>query len=276
MGFDGVVSLADLLAYNVELMHILASALGGIKTQPFLLDDSARTDLMKTLARAQRVCMDHGWMESAHQINQVGEYIGDPLMMPLVLQSKCSDLEQHLLRVFNDNLFFHAESEHLKDYQTEGEVAKIWKDDFPLAYFESYSMRKCYLFGEPTASVFHSMRMLEIGLRAFAKVLNVPVTTRDQWEVIINNIETEIKKISGPQAGADWKQKQEAYSEAALHFRYLKNAWRNHVSHARVSYEPPKALQIMRHVCEFIKELKSIGLKEPLADAMMQANDETK
>jgi hypothetical protein len=149
--------------------------------------------------------------------------------------------------------------------------ATQWAGSFPLASTEVFSAARCYLFDQPTASVFHSMRGLEIGLTVFAKAAGVAGQGRDQWEVIINNIESELKKINGPHAGTDWKRKQELYSEAALHFRYLKNAWRNHVMHSRHDYEGKKALEIGLHVSDFISELSGeMALKEPVALAWLR------
>jgi uncharacterized protein YjiS (DUF1127 family) len=64
---------------------------------------------------------------------------------------------------------------------------------------------------------------------------------------------------------------QEQYSEAALHFRYLKNAWRNHIMHVRHTYELPKSSQILGHVSDFLQALKDVGLKEADADKFFAA-----
>lgn len=271
----GVVSLRDLLAYAADIFCLLADVLGRVQAQPFGLFHAAtgnqgyRQDFLVKLVDARELCVKHGWMETAHQISQVGEYLDEPNMMPLVLQSKCADLERHLFRVLEDNLFFHANKDCLQEWHKSVDLSKVWKRSFPFASIEMSSARNCYLYEESAASVFHSMRALEIGLTAFAQELHVPIN-RDQWEVIVNNIESEIKKINGPHAGSDWKRKQQQYSEAALHFRYLKNAWRNHVMHVRHIYEPPKALQILGHVSEFVQALKDIGLKEPNADKFFE------
>lgn len=272
----GVVSLKGLLAYAAEVFCLLTDALGRVYAQPWGLvgaamgNDGYRQDFMVKLAAARDLCTKHKWKETAYQISQVGEYMDDPNFTPLVLQAKCADLEKHLMRMLGERLFFHADDERLKEWSKSSKACQDWKFAFPRAYIELVGARQCYLFGQANASVFHSMRALEIGLTAFAKKLKV-VVGRDQWEVIINNIESEVKKINGPAAGRDWKRRQEQYSEAALHFRYLKNAWRNHVMHVRYIYELPKAFQILEHVSEFIDALRIIGLREPGASRFVES-----
>ena len=51
------------------------------------------------------------------------------------------------------------------------------------------------------------------------------------------------------------------YSSAAIQFRYFKDAWRNHVSHGRDTYDEREAYSIWNHVKEFMQTLAN-ELKE--------------
>ena len=63
--------------------------------------------------------------------------------------------------------------------------------------------------------------------------------------------------------GADWKEQQKFYSQAATHFMFLKDAWRNHVMHARdVLYDERRALSVFTQVKEFMQALAEGGLSE--------------
>jgi hypothetical protein len=69
------------------------------------------------------------------------------------------------------------------------------------------------------------MRVLEIGLLAFAKRFpNVP-TDKENWQQIIEKIESEIRAMPNVAVKAlDWKEKQEKYSQLATNFMFLKDA----------------------------------------------------
>jgi hypothetical protein len=124
---------------------------------------------------------------------------------------------------------------------------------------------KCYAKGEFTACVFHSMRAAEIGLRSLATHLNVtfpfPIDLAD-WHNLIDSIGCVIKK-AGQQPKSATKDKELKFcSAAASQFRYFKEAYRKHVSHARETYNEEEALSIMERTAEFIKGLSG-KISEP-------------
>lgn len=125
--------------------------------------------------------------------------------------------------------------------------------NFPTAALEAEEACKCYALNRSTACVFHMMRILELGLNALAQSLQVQFDRRN-WENIIGDIEAEIRRISTSR-GPSWKEDEQFYAEAAIQFRYFKNAWRNHVMHIRDVYSEEKSLEIMNHVRDFMKHL---------------------
>jgi hypothetical protein len=265
----GVVSLLDMLNYAAEVFCTLTEILGRIQGQPFglvgaaLHNDNYARDILSRLAAARQMCIDHGWSETGHRIAEVESYLMQSQMVPMVLQSKCADLESHVMRVLRSEVFYHADKEQALEFIEWRKATEALETSFPLCHEELWSAGMCYVCDQTTASVFHSMRALELGLTALAREVNVSAE-RDQWEKVITNIEAAIKKIDGPHAGSDWRRKQEMYSEVALHFRFVKNAWRNHVMHARRSYGLKKASEIWHHTTEFISDLSTtVGLKEP-------------
>lgn len=118
----------------------------------------------------------------------------------------------------------------------------------------------CYVTDNNTACVFHAMMILERGLEKLSNLLNVAYG-HDQWLVVIQNIETEIRKMQGLKKGEEKTKKLTYYSKAAMQFIYFKDAWRNHVSHARSSYDEHQAVSIILHVREFMQQL-AIDLDE--------------
>ncbi len=127
---------------------------------------------------------------------------------------------------------------------------------FPSAAFDIREAGRCLAFERWTASVFHSMRVLEIGLSVLAKDAGIIKIDYKNWESLIQDIEANIKTAS-----AGDKVKEQFYSEAALQFRYFKNAWRNHVMHVRDTYDEERANTIFGHVKEFMVHLTT-RLKE--------------
>jgi hypothetical protein len=115
----------------------------------------------------------------------------------------------------------------------------------------------CYALEHETACVFYLMRILEHGLRELAAAVNMTFDIQ-QWQTIIESIESQIRDF-----GNNWKASptktewMNFYSEAARHFFFLKDAWRNHVSHNRVTYDATSAKGAIEHIRDFMNHLSS-------------------
>jgi hypothetical protein len=99
------------------------------------------------------------------------------------------------------------------------------------------------------------MRVLEVGLFALAARLDIDAKS-DNWNSILNLMEKEIRSRTKETHGEDWKNIDEPFfTEAATHFRFLKNGWRNHAMHARVKYTEEEADEIYRSVRALMRHL---------------------
>jgi hypothetical protein len=135
---------------------------------------------------------------------------------------------------------------------------------FPSAIKEIKEAGSCYATGRYTAYVFHSMRILEHGLRVLAKDVSIAIGRRG-WGKIIGRIELAInpppsQKPKVPQTKEEIE-RQRFLSEVATDFRYFKDAWRDYVTHNLVDYKGPEALRIMDRVKDFMAHI-SEKLKE--------------
>lgn len=123
---------------------------------------------------------------------------------------------------------------------------------------------RCFALDEWTASVFHLMRVLELGLRAFAEKvgLDQEAIVNENWKNIIDRVESKIRRIELESKSSEKAKKLQEYSAAAAQFRYFKDAWRNHVSHAHVSYDGREAEIIFAHVKAFIIQMAGMISEE--------------
>jgi hypothetical protein len=129
---------------------------------------------------------------------------------------------------------------------------------FPTTGVDIKHAGRCLAFNEWGASVFHCMRILEIGLIILAKELKVQ-NDLSNWGGIIQNIETQIKNIN-PTFGIDWKNKRQLYSDTALEFRFIKDAWRNHIMHGTTTYDDQGAIEIFEHTKRLMQHV-TVNLK---------------
>lgn len=139
-------------------------------------------------------------------------------------------------------------------------------DIFQSASYDISAAGRCFALDEWTACVFHLMRVLEIGLRDMAKNVGLDESAMEleNWKVVIDQIEKKIKELESTPKSTIKSEKLRFYSEAASGFRYFKDAWRNHVSHARTHYDEREALVIYNNVLAFMQTLAKQRQSEAL------------
>ena len=135
-------------------------------------------------------------------------------------------------------------------------LSKGAQDAFPRVRFDLSEASKCLALKRFTACVFHSMRSLEVPLKALADKLSV-VSKNPNWENVLIDIAQEVRAIStqGKLRGQNWKEEEKFYSEAIADFRIFKNAWRNYVTHSSENYVEEQAREIMDRTRSFIEHL---------------------
>jgi HEPN domain-containing protein len=132
-------------------------------------------------------------------------------------------------------------------------------DRFSDATFDISEAGKCLALGRYTASVFHSMRVLELGLQSLAHEL-LPNNKWDDknWGKILRDIEDAIGKMERDPlwtATPNWREQRESFAQASAQFSAFRDAWRNHVAHNRRTYTSEQAEDVFRAVKAFMQSL---------------------
>lgn len=178
-----------------------------------------------------------------------------------------ADLEKHkFIQLPSEKVAF------LVRWEREWEV--IWTA-IPAAKEDIGEATECYVLDRNTASVFHSMRVVEWGLRGFCVHLgfkDVKVGKRDgkellnpvefaTWDRILNQLRPHAQtKIDRIKSRAKKQAAQEFYFSALAELEGFKDAWRNHVMHTRRSYSAEDAVAVLTHVQRFMKLLVTNGV----------------
>jgi hypothetical protein len=161
-------------------------------------------------------------------------------------------------RIFDeiDNTFLlQISADKAKLYESLDPFGEQVAKSFPSVCYDAIEAARCRALNRSTACVFHLMRVLEIGLKPFATRFNVP-TDRQNWHNIIEGIEKAIRKMDeDPQRTKDWKDQQEFFAGAAMHFMFIKDAWRNYVAHARDKSTEEEAEKVFDNVRGFMQRL---------------------
>lgn len=159
---------------------------------------------------------------------------------------------------------FMVLSEEEAGFYTNFDVfGNTFKEKYPVrAAVDGLSAGNCYAAGVYTACVFHCMRVAEYGLRKLAanRNLRVKITKKNRpcpieystWQEVIDAIHAKIRNIRQRPVGPTREAELQFFSSAADHCEYMKDIWRNEISHTRRFYKKEEALAVINRVKEFV------------------------
>lgn len=138
--------------------------------------------------------------------------------------------------------------------------AQIWKQ-FPAAQADCEEAVYCYALERDTASVFHSMRVAEIGLRALARRMKIKLPKNKrlewaQWQEILREMSAKTDLITRTaKAGPAKDALLEFYNGAIGQFYGFKDEFRNQVMHVRRTYDDFDSERALVRVRDFMEKL---------------------
>jgi hypothetical protein len=146
--------------------------------------------------------------------------------------------------------------------EMQGHWKGVWRK-LPNCKIDTEEAVYSYCLGRHTASVFHSMRVSEHGLRSVAKKVGVKLTDKGKpqpiefatWGKVIAGIRSKITAALSLPQGPRRSSKLQFYSDAADSCTYIKDIWRNEISHCRKSYKDAEALGVLNRVRDFMQLL---------------------
>lgn len=159
---------------------------------------------------------------------------------------------------------FFLLSEEEAGFQANG---KLFGESFQSKYSlhatrEALCAGNCYAASQYTACVFHCMRVAEFGLRKLAanRILKVRLAKKGKpcpieyatWQEVIDAIQSKIRRIRQRPVGPAREAELQFLSGAADHCEYMKDLWRNELSHMRRWYKKEEALAAINRVRDFV------------------------
>ncbi len=210
-----------------------------------------KAQLLTAIKNLELACDHHGFATTGRLAAEAYEQCFDILAPQVPLSRHRMQMMIPLLQGISST--FVAEAQSRKFFAMEASADQYHKsaddlfgaevvDAFPDAAFDIEEAGKCQAFGLWTASVMHTMRVLEIGLQALAD--HVGVAHGENWNGTLNQIEKKLrevrKKVDGPEE-EQWA------AETGTQLRFIKNAWRNHAMHPLATFDEARAKTIFEN-----------------------------
>lgn len=206
----------------------------------------------------EKECGQIGLSGSCLHLKVIKDNLKDMQWGPLHEQLKT--FRQMIQEEMKQHLFLYVETGKAKWYVLPQPFGDVVTTTFPSTSYDIVEASKCLALERYTACVLHVMRVLEKGLWAFAKDLNISFQA-ENWGTIIDQIKSKIDPMIRDKKSPERDERIQFYSEAAKEFAYFKDGWRNYAMHSKSKYSEEEALQIFNHVNDFMNHL-SKKLKE--------------
>jgi hypothetical protein len=129
---------------------------------------------------------------------------------------------------------------------------EIVPDKFPSAIQDIEEGGKALAAGLGTATVFHMMRIMEVGLKSLGKALKIPYAP--SWESYLGQIEKRISAKHKTKA-ISWKKDEAFFRDILGDLTIIKIAWRNPTMHIVRHYSQDEAEDVLRGVRRFIMRM---------------------
>lgn len=194
------------------------------------------------------------------QIKRLGKKAANPESDWLAVVTLLEELRHGVIDVAKSHRFLMLSPDDT-EFFLEPPISEGTLEKLPMIEADIIEAGKCYALDRWTASIFHSMRVLEIGLRIMAAKLGVKPLAN--WYDLIKGCEKAIEEISLDTHGTDWRQEKHFYAEAATDFRHFKDAWRNYAMHVGDprkgvrQYGKSEAWRVLTHVRSFMEHLST-------------------
>jgi hypothetical protein len=160
---------------------------------------------------------------------------------PVALAGLIAEMRTRLVDELAAREFLYIPPERVRFYDDPMLFGKDVNELFPLAIDDIEEAGKCLAVGQGTACVLHTMRVLEVGLKALAKSLNIPYAP--SWESYLKQIADNIA-MKHKNKTAKWKKDEKFYRDVSGDLLTVKQVWRNPTMHVDRKYSAEEAEQI--------------------------------
>ncbi len=171
---------------------------------------------------------------------------------PVEIKTLLKELRTRIFDELTERQFLYVAPDRVKFYTEPMLFGKEVNDRLSAAIDDIEEAGKCLALGRATACVLHTMRVLEVGLKALARALNIPYAP--SWESYLKQISDQIA-VKHKNKTTKWKRAEKFYRDLSGDLLLVKQAWRNPTMHIDRKYGIDEAEQIFNAAKLFMQRL---------------------
>lgn len=173
-------------------------------------------------------------------------------VLPLLLYNEMESLQLRLLDELQEHFYWPVTRQSAELFKSLAPFGQSVFDAFPSARLDIQNSIRCSVFGQFTASVFHLMRVMEVGLKVLGREAGIPYAP--SWESYLQQLNKKLDVSYGSMTPA-WRKKAPLLRELAGDIFAVKIAWRNPTMHVVREYTIQEAFQVAQAVETFLQRM---------------------
>lgn len=253
-------TLWDMLKFHaekfVELTVLLRSITIFFQDGKENIPEIVRKQIKREMENAITLLTSVGLTQSAKKAKKIAEqtdyegYDGPHYSVAI------DELKERIRDELEDGYFLHLSTDEIKLFAPKTSLfGEQVEKQFPSAIYEIDEAAKCAALGRYTASVFHLMRVLEIGIGAIRQCLGIPDPVKASgrnWGAMLKSFRDNALDVKTKVWRGDDKQ---FFEEAYASLDAVRVAWRNSTMHVENKYTPDEAEHIFAVVKGFMTKI---------------------
>ena len=151
-------------------------------------------------------------------------------------------------------LFLRIDARFVDYYTVRPLFGEQVESSFKSGIYDIEEAGKCLALARGTATVFHLMRVMELGLKSLGRALEIPYAP--SWESYLSQISDRITAKHKTKT-VEWKRDEAFFRDLAGDLQLVKLVWRNPTMHIVRNYSQDEAEEILRAVRSFMQRLSA-------------------
>jgi len=257
-----LVSLWDMFVINGNVLYNTARRLESLfryfSSETDQLPNEDREGFLKEFKGLIVDFQDLELMSSIDQAERIVELLSREGATYTEVKALIPDLQSRTQDALKQALMLFIETRNARFYTDEFLFGKAVADRLPSSILDIEEAGKCMAVGRYTACVFHLMRVMETGVKAFALELGIlgkVKSAQPSWGEVLRLTNEEIQAKNKGNDLQWTPEKRGFFENIQADLMTVKNAWRNTTMHVENSYDEERAEDIFNSVKAFMRHL---------------------
>jgi len=257
-----VVSLLEMLRFAAEEFWKGSQLLTLLSGEPlYLKHPNFRANAVNAMNQLLEHCYKLHLTVSLKEAEKMLPFFNDPNSAPQHIKDMANRLSSVIHSELDGQMLFFMEPSRVEYFNPLWLAASPVDEFFPQTCNELRSAGRCYSYGEPTACVFHLMRVIDAGLRSVAASLGISYDARN-WSGIGQKIQAKMEEKYVGKTD-EWKKSEPFYASILTDIQAISRGHRNPVLHEiEKKYTDSEAHYLMTITEAFMSHLADNGIKE--------------